>query len=138
VVAKDDKGAKKESEIYSFTYNIIQWKKTFGGFGNDYARSIQQTTDGGYIVAGYTDSNDGDVSYNHGGDDIWIIKLDENGNLEWEKSLGGSSRDEAHSIQKTTDGGYIVAGVTMSNDGDVSNKLGNDGDYWIIKFKIEE
>ena len=109
------------------------WQKTLGGSSIEDAWSIQQTTDGGYIVAGYTESNDGDVTGNHGGADSWIIKLDDNGNKIWQKTLGGSSADGAQSIQQTTDGGYIVAGSTASNDGDVT---GNHGDYdaWIVKL----
>ncbi len=110
-----------------------QWQKALGGSGNDEAYSIQQTTDGGYIVAGYTWSNDGDVSGNHGNDDFWVVKLDRNGNIVWQKALGGSFSDGAYSIQQTADGGYIVAGYTWSNDGDVSGSHGND-DFWVVKL----
>ncbi|MBM7560374.1 Ig-like domain-containing protein [Marinitoga litoralis] len=135
VVAKDVKEAKTESIVYSFTTKINQWQKTFGGSDLDSAHSIEQTTDGGFIVAGYTKSNDGDVTGNHGlySYDYWIIKLDENGNLEWQKTFGGSDSDSAHSIEQTTDGGFIVAGYTKSNDGDVTGNHGG-ADYWIIKL----
>jgi hypothetical protein len=111
----------------------IRWQKSLGGSGNDYANSIQQTTDGGYIVAGYSYSNDGDVSNNHGDYDYWIVKLKKNGDIQWQKSLGGSGYDIATSIQQTTDSGYIVAGSSGSNDDKVS---GNHGawDYWIVKL----
>jgi len=111
----------------------IQWQKCLGGSSYDEAYSIQQTSDGGYIVAGYTYSNDGDVSGNHGDFDYWIVKLDETGNIQWQKCFGGSSYDYAQSIQQTSDGGYIVAGWTESNDGDVSGNHGNS-DYWIVKL----
>ncbi|MFA5620118.1 MAG: T9SS type A sorting domain-containing protein [Weeksellaceae bacterium] len=104
-----------------------------GGSGFDWATSIQQTTDGGYIVAGYSDSNDGDVTGNHGWLDYWVVKLDSTGNIQWQKSLGGSNNDFAYSIQQTTDGGYVVAGYSDSNDGDVSGNHGNS-DYWIVKL----
>jgi hypothetical protein len=112
----------------------IQWQKCLGGSSlHDYATSVQQTKDSGYIVAGYTFSNDGDVSGNHGGFDYWIVKLRKNGSIQWQKCFGGTYTDEAHSIQQTSDGGYIVAGGSDSNDGDVSgNHLGND--YWIVKL----
>jgi len=112
--------------------NIV-WQKCLGGRGDDWAYSIQQTSDGGFIVAGYTLSNDGDVSGNHGGDDFWVVKLDSSGNIVWQKCLGGSDDDGAKSIQQTSDGGFIVAGYTWSNDGDVS---GNHGwcDYWVVKL----
>ena len=117
----------------------IQWQKCLGGSGSDYSKSIQQTNDGGYIVAGYTKSNDGDVTGNHGGSDIWIVKLDEAGNIQWQKCLGGSSYDQAYSIQQTNDGGYIIAGETSSYDGDIIDyrELGyhyHHSDSWIVKL----
>ncbi|MDR2354519.1 MAG: hypothetical protein LBF22_15460 [Deltaproteobacteria bacterium] len=111
----------------------IQWQKFFGGSGYDYANSIQQTSDGGYIIAGNSDSKDGDVKRNHGKVDYWILKLDSLGTLQWQKSLGGSRWDYAHSIQQTSDGGYIISGISESNDGDVTGNHG-DGDYWIVKL----
>ncbi|MCK4664989.1 MAG: T9SS type A sorting domain-containing protein [Bacteroidales bacterium] len=111
----------------------IEWQKCLGGTGDDKAYSIQQTTDGGYIVAGYSDSNDGDVSGNHGGSDSWVVKLDDSGTIEWQKCLGGWESDGAKSTQQTTDGGYIVVGYTFSNDGNVSGNHGG-GDYWIVKL----
>ena len=111
----------------------IQWQKTLGGTEEDYAYSIQQTNDGGYIVAGASYSNDGDVTGNHGDYDSWIVKLDVAGAIQWQKSLGGTNPDVAHSIQQTNDGGYIVAGYSESNDGDVTGNHGN-GDYWIVKL----
>jgi hypothetical protein len=112
----------------------IQWQKCLGGTGDDRANSIQQTTDGGYVVAGYTYSNDGDVSGNHGGRDFWVVKLDASGNIQWQKCLGGTNWDEAYSIHQTTDGGYVVAGRTWSNDGDVSGYHGGNYDYWVVKL----
>src|SRR5436190_12259968 len=68
----------------------ILWQKSYGGTNNDYASSIKQTTDGGYIFSGYTSSNDGDVSGNHGGfEDGWVVKTDSTGTLIWQKCLGG-------------------------------------------------
>src|SRR5580765_1352179 len=112
----------------------IEWQKSFGGSNDDIAYSIQQTHEGGFIAAGYSTSpNDGDVSGNHGLSDYWIVKLDAIGNIVWQKSFGGNGDDVAFSIQQTTDDGYIVAGVSPSNDGDVSGNLG-DNDYWIVKL----
>lgn len=114
----------------------VQWKKTFGGASLDQARCILQTIDGGYIFVGITDSLEGDVIGHHGSSsgDLWVIKIDNSGNLQWQKCLGGSSLDDAKSIVKTTDGGYIIAGNTNSTDGDVV--LGTHGylDYWIVKI----
>lgn len=116
----------------SGTGNIV-WQKSLGGTLMDDAYSIDQTSDGGYIVIGESQSNDGDATNNHGGSDYWIIKLDSNGNLLWQKSLGGSGDDVPNSIRQTSDGGFIVAGSTLSNDGDVNGNHGN-WDYWIVKL----
>lgn len=111
----------------------LQWQKCLGGSGHDYAQCIRQTFDGGYIVAGYTASNDGDVSGNHGGSDYWVVKLDSLGVLQWQKCLGGSSSERAYSIQQTSDTGYIIAGDANSLNGDVSGGHGYP-DYWIVKL----
>ena len=111
----------------------IEWQRSLGGSSSDEAYSIHQTSDGGYIVAGGSQSNDGDVSGNHGEEDYWVVKLDTSGSIEWELSLGGSDVDRAHFIHQTNDCGYIVAGYSWSNDGDVS---GNHGyaDSWVVKL----
>jgi len=115
----------------------LEWEKSYGGSDIDIAESVQQTTDGGYIVAGSTESNDGDVTENNGSSDYWIIKLDESGNLQWEKNYGGTSYDVAFSIQQTTDGKYIVAGVSYSDDGDIEENIGLS-DYWVLKLSETE
>jgi len=111
---------------------ILQWQKSIGGSGYDNSTSIQQTNDGGYIVAGYTESMDGDVTGNHGGKDMWIVKLDNLGNIQWQKCFGGSNWEMAFSIDQTLDGGYAIAGKTNSNDGDVSGLKGYN-DFWVVK-----
>ncbi len=115
------------------TIGDIQWQKSLGGSGDEYVYSIQQTKDGGYIAAGFSNSNNGNVSNNHGGFDFWVVKLDSTGNLQWQRSLGGSNDDHACAIQQTSDGGYIVAGESASNNGNVS---GNHGgfDFWLVKL----
>jgi hypothetical protein len=87
--------------------NII-WAKTYGGTSDDYATSVQQTSDGGYIVAGETQS------FGAGYRDILLIKTDANGNIIWAKTYGGTDWDKALSVRQTSDGGYIVAGYTYS------------------------
>ena len=114
----------------------IQWQNSLGGSLDDIASSVQETSDGGFIVAGYSDSNDGDVSGNHGGDDVWVLKLDEQGNLIWQNALGGSSDDAAYSIQETSDGGFILTGWSESNDGDVSGNYG-ERDAWVLKLDAQ-
>ena len=112
---------------------VIVWQKALGGINNDSANSILPTLDGGYIVAGTTSSNNGDVTGNHGNDDAWVVKLNSTGSLQWQKALGGTTEDVAHCIQPTTDGGYIVAGYTLSTDGDVTGNNGNR-DAWVVKI----
>jgi hypothetical protein len=111
----------------------IQWQKTFGGNYFDEARGVLQTKDGGFIVTGSTASVDGDVSNNHGGNDYWVLKLDENGTLLWQKTFGGSNNERPYDIYETNDGGYLLAGFTKSNDGDVTGNHGN-ADYWLVKL----
>jgi len=115
---------------------ILQWQKSLGGTNEDVAYSIRQTVDNGYIIAGSSNSNDGDVTGNHGdfSNDFWIVKLDNIGKLMWERSLGGSGKEEATSIQQTTDKGYIVSGFSNSNDGDVTNIHSHLYDYWVVKL----
>src|SRR5665213_971020 len=112
----------------------IQWSKCYGGSVNQFLKSIIQTTDGGYIFSGDSDSNDGDVIGNHSNDyDAWIVKLSDSGAIQWAKCYGGTAGEVGNSIQQTNDGGYIVAGLTTSNDGDVNFNHG-DNDYWIFKI----
>ncbi|MBL7989239.1 MAG: T9SS C-terminal target domain-containing protein [Chlorobi bacterium] len=113
----------------------IQWEKSLGGSGNDYAASIEQTSDGGYIVAGWSSSTEGDVTGHHGThykSDYWIVKLTSAGDIQWQKSLGGSDDDAATSIEQTSDGGYIVAGESASKDGDVTGR--DVFSTWIVKL----
>jgi hypothetical protein len=120
------------------TGNIL-WQKSFGGSRSESVSSIVKSADGGYVIAGSTQSNDGDVTGTHGSIefilwDAWVIKVDKAGNLLWQKALGGSSIDNALSITRSADGGYVVAGYTQSNDGDGGNNHGIPADAWIIKL----
>jgi len=115
------------------TSGELQWEKAFGGNDYDQANSIQQTKDGGYIIGGFSRSNDGDITNNHGNYDMWVVKTDKDGNLTWQKSLGGSNGDFGYSIQQTPDNGYVVNGGTDSNNGDVTGNHGNE-DFWVVKL----
>ncbi len=113
----------------------IQWKKCYGGTGNDVANCIIKTLDGGYAVAGYSNSNNGDVIGNHGQWDLWMVKLDIMGNIQWTKSLGGVADESAGSIIQTADGGYAIAGWSRSNNGDVNGNHGGQ-DCWVVKLDL--
>ncbi len=99
----------------------IDWQRTYGGSDSDYSYSIQQTSDGGYIVTGFT------FSFGAGHKDIWVLKLSSTGTVNWQQTYGGSDLDEAYSVQQTSDGGYIVAGRTLSFGAGFS-------DAWILKL----
>jgi PKD repeat protein len=111
----------------------VLWQKMYGGSGSDIACCIRELPGDGFIVAGTTTSNDGDVITNRGMTDIWVIKLDESGDLIWQTSMGGSNFDSASSVLGTRDGGFIVTGITRP-DGEVSEDPSRDGDIWVIKL----
>jgi len=114
-----------ESDIWLIKNDAVGnklWDKTFGGSGDDKGWSVQETADGGYILLGYT------YSFGAGKSDVWLIKTDATGNLQWEKTFGGCEGDEGASVQQTRDGGYILIGTTE-----------NTGwkDIWLIKTDAE-
>ncbi|PXF60827.1 MAG: hypothetical protein C4B59_07515 [Candidatus Methanogaster sp.] len=97
-----------------------EWSKAFGGTGNEWANSVQQTSDGGYILAGDTES------YGSCDLDFWLVKTDSDGNKEWYETFGGTEDDEAYLVKQTSDGGYILAGEMSS--------YGSGGyNFWLIK-----
>lgn len=111
----------------------IEWSKYYGGFFTDTPYSAVQTDDNGFILVGSSDSVDTDISNNIGDYDFWVVKISETGNLEWEKSFGGTEIDEARAIIKTPDGNYVIAGDTRSFNTDVSSSNGL-ADVWIVKI----
>ncbi len=114
------------------TGNIL-WGHTYGGSGIDEAVKLLHTNDNGYLLFGYTSSIDGDVSGNHGMFDVWIVKTDSLGLMEWQRCYGGSQTEYAHSIIQTSDGGYIFTASAWSTDGDVGG--GSPGfDAWVVKL----
>lgn len=111
----------------------LLWERTYGGSGYEGSGSIRQTCDGGFILGGFTQSNDGHITENKGVADGWILKLDAEGYLQWQKTLGGSQRDNTHSVVETSDGGFIVAGHAASSDGDATANYGLS-DVWVVKL----
>lgn len=115
------------------TAGTIQWQKALGGTGNELSGSIASTADGGCVVAGRTASTNGNVSGNHGLDDMWVVKLGPTGTIQWTNALGGTGLEDAASIATTADGGYLVTGHATSNDGDLTTNLGSF-DWWVVKL----
>ncbi len=112
---------------------ILEWEKSFGGTEIDRGSSIVKASDGNYLIIGSVRSNDLDVSIDKGAGDLWVIKISPSGDLISEKSFGGSQFDTAEKIINSSDGGYIIAGASRSEDGDVTaNEDQNDG--WVIKI----
>ena len=107
----------------------IEWQKIYGGVGDDGVYSIQQTSDSGYIVAGFTSC------FGAGGKDFWVLKLNSDGLIAWQKTYGGTSDEIANSIVQTIDGGYILTGWTMSfSDVDISKRM---PDFWVLKLNSD-
>jgi len=96
------------------------WGKTFGGASDDYGYSVQRTSDGGYVIAGRTGSSGA------GGDDVWLVKTDAIGHEVWDRTYGGAGGDIGYSVERTPDGGYVIAGSTESYGA-------GDWDVWLIK-----
>jgi predicted secreted protein len=101
-----------------------EWSKTFGGTGRDYGNAVVQTTDGGYLAAGYT------LSYGAGGDDVYLVRTDADGNLQWQTTYGGTASDVAYALVNTSDHGYVVAGHTLSYGSGLH-------DAWVIRLASE-
>ncbi|MGC4101374.1 T9SS type A sorting domain-containing protein [Ferruginibacter sp.] len=147
-------GLKTENSRGNFDYWIVKldaarnilWQKTFGGDVGDYLEDMEQTADGGYIIAGYSQSGvSGDKtspSFDGGAfADAWIIKTDATGNIVWQKTYGGSMSDVPKSIKQTSDGGYILAcwsgsesNIITSIGNKTSFQKGGSADYWVVKL----
>ena len=111
-------------KVYLIKTNSIGdtlWTKTYGGTNYDQGNYVRQTTDGGYIITGSTNS------FGSGGEDVYLIKTNSNGDTLWTKTYGGTNNDIGYCIQQTTDGGYIIAGYTQSF---------NSGGVYLIKTNV--
>jgi hypothetical protein len=115
--------------------NII-WSKSYGGNGTDRANDLIQTSDGGYLIGGYTVSSSEEVPAPLGESDFWILKTDSEGNEEWQKRFGGSDHEQCTAVVETNNGEFIATGRTRSLDIDVSTSFGSF-DFWTIKLDAE-
>lgn len=104
--------------------SVSEWTRTYGGNGTDRAWSVVQTGDGGYVIAGST------TSFGAGGADAWLFKIDQMGNMQWNRTLGGAADDYATSLINTSGGGFAIAGYTYSFGA-------GDSDFWLIKTDAE-
>ena len=95
------------------------WNRTFGGPENDFAQAMIKTNDGGYVIAGETNS------FGAGGSDCWLIKVDHNGNVQWNKTYGESTSDGANAVIQTSDGGYALVGYATDDNAST--------DSWFVK-----
>jgi hypothetical protein len=152
-------GTKTENSRGDYDYWIVkiskdgtkEWEKTIGGSGDDRLTSMQQTSDGGYILGGFsksyisgekTEDNKSVVSVGWLPSDYWVVKLSANGSKEWDKTIGGDRDDILQSVRQTTDGGYILGGSSSSNAGGdkTVGPLGNVSyyliDYWVVKLNV--
>lgn len=129
-----------------FTYSQdILWEKPYGGIHADYLFDAQPTADYGFILAGssLSDKTGNKSEDNHGDLDYWVWKMNENGDLDWQKSLGGSGFDLLQSIKNTKDGGFILAGTSNSPQtakGSIGNKKESCKgitDFWVIKLNAK-
>jgi hypothetical protein len=109
----------------------FQWFRYYGGTQNDVVNDVIQSNDGGYVLVGYSESTNFDITDNKGGYDYWVVKINENGMLDWKHNFGGSGLDQASSIVKTDNNSYLIVGKSNSNDKDVSKALGGF-DAWVI------
>jgi hypothetical protein len=114
----------------------MQWDKRFGGVDQDVLNAVQQTSDGGYILGGYSDSqaNGDKTQTSRGFNDYWIVKTDSLGNKIWDKRYGGANDDLLNALNQTADGGYILAGYSGSGiSGDKTQANRGYHDYWIVR-----
>src|SRR4249919_186749 len=122
--------------IHGFSQTIVGPQKTLGGNGDDQLGGLWPTTDGGMVLGGrsYSYISGEKTENNRGIDDYWVVKLNREGNIEWQRTFGGTDVDEILALQQTSDGGYILTGKSVSSPS--ADKAENKGvfDFWVIKL----
>ena len=113
----------------------LLWEKSIGGSNFDVARSIKSSQDGNFILSGSSRSDDFDVNNNKGQNDAWVLKINANGDVLWETTIGGSNIDFAYDIAELNNGSIIAVGDTSSIDGDI---IVNKGFSDLLLIKIED
>ena len=108
------------------------WQRNYGSTGFDEVHALLVTSDSGYVIMGGANAGNGDVTGHHGNLDAWVLKLDADGDVEWDRAYGGSATDFGKDIKATSDGGYILLGTTSSTNGDVTCGL-SESRMWVVK-----
>ena len=132
-------GSKKHHGVGEFWCHKIdsngnlQWRKYYGGSNNDRSYDAIQTLEGDFIIVGTSESNDFEISNSKGSYDMWVIKLDNNGNLIWEKSFGGKGYDGGNAVIENSYGNIMILGQTNSLDNDITDPLGSS-DFFLVNM----
>ncbi|MCX2718627.1 hypothetical protein [Lentiprolixibacter aurantiacus] len=114
----------------------LEWRSYYGGTNNDRAHAVVQADDGGFVMAGFSESDDFDITSSRGSYDFWVVKISSTGELVWERSFGGSGIEIAYDIAKTKTNSYLITGHTFSTDQDVASNNG-EADSWLIHLSDE-
>ncbi|MDF7819958.1 hypothetical protein P1X15_20225, partial [Runella sp. MFBS21] len=143
--SSDADGDKTEASRESYDYWVVRidkdgnkiWDKRFGGIGNDYLQSLAATSNGGFVLGGYSDSDaDGDkTEASRGSYDYWVVRIDKDGNKIWDKRFGGIGTDYLQSLTATSDGDFVLGGYSSSDaDGDKTETSRGGLDYWVVRI----
>jgi hypothetical protein len=111
------------------------WKKSYGGSDIDQAFGIAASGSNNFVITGRSNSLDGDVTNPKGNFDVWVIQINSDGNLIWQKSLGGSEYDSSNAIKKLKNGNFGIVGNSRSSNSKLNNKGENDFWYAVIDTK---